>query len=213
MDYNLAGLRQRVVIDLLDDEEYEPGVVDRFLNDAQRDIYNQFELPFQEEIFKGTIPAGSTMFKLPNDVALIQSQSVKGSLGFTNRQMKWRDFFRRYDDIDNSPPSAIVSWTLYAGNVLLSAPTDQDYEMTIFYIKKPKVLKLAADVPQIPEEFSELLLLGALMRIHKRNEDYDLLASVSQEYTRQLDQLVTRYGFREADGPIIMGNRQVKRRR
>ena len=36
----LADLRKRVMIDKLDDEDYEPEIIDNFLNDAQRDIFN-----------------------------------------------------------------------------------------------------------------------------------------------------------------------------
>lgn len=52
MDYNLVGLRQRVRIDKLDDEEFDSGVIDNFINDTQRDIFNEYELPFQEKIFQ-----------------------------------------------------------------------------------------------------------------------------------------------------------------
>lgn len=212
MEYNLAGIRQRVVIDKLDDEEFDPQVVDNFINDTQRDIFNQYELPFQEKIFQGTIPAGSTMFKMPADVALIQSTSVTGIPGFTDRKTDWRSFFKQHNDINNAPASAILDWTLYAGNVLMSAPTDQDYTMNMFYIRKAKTLKQDDDVPEVPEEFSELLVLGAFMRIQRRNEDFDLARETYAEYKEQLSLLVNRYGFREADGPIVMKNQQVRTR-
>lgn len=217
MDYTLAGLRQRVLVDLLDDEEFDPGIVDRFINDTQRDIFNQYELTFQEKIFSGTIPAGSTMFKYPDDVAQLQLQVLASPSGYqhnlSSSYIPFRDFFTRYPTPQGNPVSQVSAWTLFANNMLTSAPTKEDYTMTIFYIKKPKTLTLAADVPEIPEEFSELLVLGALQRIQKRNEDYDLAAQTGVEYQRILMQLVNRYGGRKADGPVIMGNRQVRTRR
>jgi hypothetical protein len=213
MDYTLAGLRNRVLVDKLDDDEFDPQVVDNFLNDTLRDIYNQYELPFQEKIFVGTVPAGVTMFKLPDDVAIMQNQTVLGVQGFTKRQMKFRDFFRLHNDPDNAPSSQPLDWTLYAGNVLFSAPTDQDYQMTIFYIKKPKVLSVDADVPEFPEEFSETLLLGAYKRVLERNEDFDQANYINTQYNNELNLLVARYGYRESDGPIKMGNGQVATRR
>jgi len=212
MEYNLAGIRQRVLVDKLDDEEFDPQVVDNFINDTQRDIFNQYELPFQENIFQGVIPAGSTIFKLPKDVAQIQSQSVLGIPGFADRKTDWRSFFRQHNDIANAPAGSITQWALYGGNVLLSAPTDVDYTMTMFYIKKPTTLKQDDDVPELPEEFEELLVLGAFMRIQNRNEDFDLAKETFAEYTRQLNLLVGRYGFREANGPIKMKNQQVRTR-
>lgn len=209
MDYNLAGLRQRVRIDKLDDEEFDSGVIDNFINDTQRDIFNQFELPFQEKIFKGTIPSGSTMFQLPSDLALMQSQTLADVPGFSKTQMKWRDFFDTYPDNTNEDAAAPSAWTLYAGNVVFNAPTDSDYVFTIFYIRKPVVLAEDTDVPEIPQEFSELLILGAYIRVLKRNEDFDQADYMQTEYDRQLDLLVTRYGYRET-GAIKMKNRQVQ---
>lgn len=208
MDYNLASLRNRVLVDKLDDDEFEPKIIDNFINDTQRDIFNQYELPFQEKIFQGTIPAGSTIFKLPTDVAQLQSQNMLGVRNWQNQQMDWRSFIRAYPDTANEEPAEPGAWTLYGGNVLLSAPTDKDYKMTIYYIKRPAKLLEDTDVPEIPEEFSELLVLGAFKRVLERNEDYDLSQSIDAQYQAKLEQLVARYGFREADGPIIMKNRQ-----
>lgn len=208
MEYNLAGIRQRILVDKLDDDEFDPQIIDNFINDAQRDIFNQFELPFQEKIFQGTIPAGSTMFQLPNDLAQMQSQTIAGASGFDGQKVAWRDFFRAYPDVANATPGAPSRWTQYAGNILLSTPTDQDYTMTLFYIRKPKTLVENGDVPEIPEEFSELLILGAFKRILERNEDFDLANEVDVDYQRILLQLVNRYGARDADGPIIMKNMQ-----
>lgn len=210
MDYNLAGLRQRVVVDKLDDEEFNPGIVNRFLNDTLREIYNQFTLPFQEKIFQGTIPAGSTMFQLPSDLALMQSQTVAGVNNFHGMKTDWRTFLRVNPDTANATASAPSQWALYAGNILLNAPTDKEYVMTMYYIKRPETLLEDADVPDLPEEFSELLVLGAFMRIQKRNEDFDLARETAAEYESQLMTLVTRYGYRDADGPIKMKNQQIR---
>ena len=45
----LADLRKRVMIDKLDDEDYEPEIIDNFLNDAQRDILKQYDQPFKQK--------------------------------------------------------------------------------------------------------------------------------------------------------------------
>jgi len=211
MDYNLVGLRQRVRIDKLDDEEFDSSVIDNFINDTQRDIFNEYELPFQEKIFQGTIPGGSTMFQSPTDLAQLQSQTMVDVPGFSNQKMKWRDFFQTYPDNANATPGKPSNWTLYAGNFIFDKPTDADYTFTLFYIRKPKLLSGDTDVPEVPEDFAELLVLGAYIRVLKRNEDFDQAAFVQNDYDRLLDLLVARYGFREADGAIKMKNQQIRR--
>jgi hypothetical protein len=214
MDYTLEGIRQRVLVDKLDDDEFDAGIVDRFINDTQRNIFNQYELTFQEKIFQGTVPSQTTMFKFPDDVAKLQALTITGPDGSQSdlmpMRMQFRDFVRQYPTPGNNQSGAVARWALYGGNMLLNAPLDQDYTMTIFYIKKPKTLVSPTDVPEIPEEFSELLLNGAFMRVQKRNEDYDLAAVTENEYNNDLNLLVARYGDRIADGPIIMGNQQIR---
>lgn len=212
MDYTLRGIRERVLVDKLDDEEYEASVVDNFINDTQRNIFNQYELPFQEKIFQGTVPQTTTLFAFPTDVAITQSHLITAPDGtqtdLADKYLEFKEFNRRYPTPSNNKPGPIAAWTLFAGNMLLSAPLDQDYTMTIFYIRKPKTLSANSDIPEIPEEFSELLVLGAFMRVQKRNEDYDLAAVTNQEYNDQLDLLVSRYGYRKIDVPFIMPNMQ-----
>ena len=209
MAYNLVGIRERVLNDKLDDEDFDPSMVDRFINDAQRDIFNQFELPFQEKIFQGIVPSGSIMFELPTDLAVVQSQTMSGVRNFSNMKTGFRALFASYPDVAANSPAAPGYWAQYAGNILLSAPTDKDYTLTIYYIKKPVTLQSDTDVPDVPYEFEELLILGAYIRLLKRNEDFDLAREEEKEYTRIMTQLVNRYGFRASDGPIKMNNRQI----
>lgn len=212
MDYTLAGIRQRVLKDKLDDTEYDTDVVDGFINDTQRDIFNQFELPFQEKIFTGTIDAGTLMFRLPVDLALSQSQTVTSPEGLQHNiksgYLDFQTFNERFPTPANNPAGPISYWTSYGGHMLLSQPTDVEYKMTSFYIKTPAKLVQDSDVPEIPEEFEEMLILGTLERIQDRNEDADLAAVTNQKYVKQLALLVARYGFRQ-QGQITM--RQPRR--
>lgn len=216
MDYNLAGIRNRVLVDKLDDDEFDPGIVDRFINDTQRNIFNQFELSFQEKIFSGPLPVNVNIFELPNDVATVQSQVITSPDGsqkdLMSSYLDFRSFNVRYPTPANNTPGPVGVWTRYGNNMITSAPIDQPYIMTMFYIKKPTVLVEDEDIPEIPEEFSELLVLGAYIRILERNEDFDQAAYVKSEYNILLDLLVTRYGYRQSHGPIKMKNKQLRTR-
>lgn len=215
MEYNLAGLRQIIVLDMLDDEEYDPAIVDRAINRAQREIFNQFELSFMEKIFSGTVPEGSTFFKYPADLALAQNHVVSAPDGtqrnIDSSYIPYKQFTRMYPTPQNNKPGPIGHWTSYAGNIITSAPTDQEYTLDVYYIKKPALLLADTDVPEIPEEFSELLTLGAYIRIAKRNEDLDLAQIALQDYAAQLNRLVERYGYRMT-GPIKMPTNTRRKR-
>lgn len=214
MDYNLAGIRQRVIEDKLDDDEFDTGIVDRFINDTQRDIFNNYELSFQEKIFAGVLPATVVMFALPSDLAQLQSAVITNPdanvVDIMSKYTGFRTFNQLYPKPSINEAGDVQAWTLYSGNMLLNRPTDVDYELTMFYTKKPKKLTSDTDVPEIPEEFSELLVLGAYIRCLKRNEDFDMATYAEVEYNKELDLLVSKYGFRKANGAIKMKNRQIR---
>jgi len=150
MDYTLQGIVKRVQTDKLDDDEFDTGIITRFVNDTQRDIFNQFELPFQEKIFAGTVPLSASMFNLPADLALLQNVSMAEVPGFYATRMNWKDFFAKYPDNTSAEPGKPSAWTLYAGNIIFDKPTDEDYTLTLFYIRKPITLTQGTQVPEIP---------------------------------------------------------------
>lgn len=213
MEYTLQAIVQRVQVDKLDDDEFDTGVISNFVNDTQRDIFNQFELPFQEKIFAGTVPSSSSMFNTPADLALLQSVSMADVPGFSATRMNWKDFFNKYPDNTSAEPGKPTNWTLYAGNIIFDKPTDEDYVLTLFYIRKPITLTTGTQVPEIPSEFEELLVMGAYIRCLKFNEDNDQAAYHEVEYNKMLDLLVTRYGGRISPGSIKMANQQIRMRR
>lgn len=214
MEHNLESLRQRVIIDKLDDEEFDPGIVDRFINDTQRNIFNQFTLPFQEKIFEGDIPQGSAMIKLPDDAQIPQSL-VLTSPEYEQKELShlyipFREFNKLFLAPTAAAPDTIKAWTLYGNSIIFNAPTIENFKLTMFYLKKPTTLLNGLDVPEIPSEFSELLVLGAFKRIQERNEDYDQAAVTGQQFNDNLDMMVSRYGFRKADTPVKMKNSKVR---
>lgn len=213
MDYTLQAIAQRVKTDKLDDDEFDTGIINRYINDTQRDIFNQFELPFQEKIFAGTVPGSSFMFNVPTDLALLQHATMAGTPGFFGTRMPWRKFFETHPDSANETPGKPTAWTLYAGNIVFDKPLDEDATLTMFYIRKPIVLTQGTQVPEIPQEFEELLVLGAYIRCLKFNEDNDQAAYHEVEYNKLLDLLVTRYGARLSPGSVKMANQQISTRR
>ena len=216
MDYTLQAIVRRVQVDKLDDDEFDTGIITRFINDTQRDIFNNFELSFQEKIFAGSLPSTATMFQMPDDLALLQRAVLTNGTDIqdiTKKYMPWRSFLDNYPDPSSNEPGQVTNWTSYAGNIILNCPQENDQTLTMYYIKKPVLLTQPNDVPEVPEEFAELLVLGAYIRCLKFNEDNDQAAFHEGEYNKMLDLLVARYGGRVSPGSIKMANQQIRMRR
>lgn len=216
MDYTLQAIVKRVQVDKLDDDEFDTGVISDFVNDTQRDIFNQFELSFQEKIFAGSLPSQATMFQMPDDLSLLQRAILTNGTNIqdiTDRYMPWRTFLKAYPDPSQNTAGDVSNWTSYAGNIILNCPQNDEQTLTLYYIKKPKLLTTPTDVPELPSEFAELLVLGAYIRCLEFNEDFDQASYVRVQYNNLLDLLVTRYGGRVSPGSMKMANQQITMRR
>jgi len=215
MAYNLAYIRNRVLDDKLDDVSFNPEVIDRFINDAQREIFNMFEFPFTEKVFVGSLPGGERIFQFPLDYQMTQALKLVAPDGFrkdiTDYYIKFREFNQAYPTPENNTPGAPYAWTTHGNKLYVDRPTDQDYTLELWYIKKPAKLEADTDIPEVPEEFEEALVLGAYYRALGRNEDFDLQAFVQNgSFATQSDLMVTRLGKRQSGKPMAM--RQTLRR-
>lgn len=216
MAYDLSYIRNRILEDKLDDPDFEPGIVDNFVNDAQRGIFNDYELPFVEAVFAGNITQGQHMFIFPDDYQQVQSFVITAPEGqqinISDNYMKFRDFTKAYPTVLNNPEGKPLCWTLHGDKLYFDKPLDQNYELTMFYLKKAPTLAEDDDVPGIPEEFQEVLILGAYYRILQRNEDYELASAVKVEYRSELSKMLNRLGQRQTTKTIVMGQPRVRGR-
>lgn len=224
MAYTLADLRNRVLNDKLDDISYDPGIVDRFINDTQRQIFNTFELPFQEKVFAGILPAGAYIFTFPPDYQQAQSFVMTAPTGYlkdlSHSYVNFRDFNTWFPTPGITQAGPPDSWTVYGEKLYVNRPTDQSYTLSLFYLKTPDTMTSDGAIPEIPEEFGEVLVLGAYYRILERNEDFDQAAFIRDgDYTDQVDLMVQRLGKRQSATPSTMRQthrnqgRRIHRRR
>lgn len=215
MAYNLASIRDKVLNDKLDDTTYDPAIIDDFINDAQRSIFNTYELPFQEAEDDDTIASGDFEIDFPDDYQREQALIIVGPNNsirdITRNYLPWRKFINSYPLPSNNTPGAPMMWTVHAGRVLLSRPADQNYQYVLWYIKSPAELSDDADVPEIPESFQEILVLGAYYRVLERNEDFDLAAFYKTgEYAEELDKMVARLMPTQVGTPTVMSQPQQR---
>lgn len=221
MAYTLASVRNRVLDDKLDDTAFDGGIVDNFINDTQRSIFNTYEMPFAEKVFRGTLPVGGTIYDFPSDYQIEQALKITDPEGnirdITENYMGFREFNRMFPVPSTRSAGQPTYWTTHAGKLLIDKPTDQQYTLDLYYLKKPDLLEDDADVPEVPSEWEECLVLGAYYRVLQRNEDFDLATAIKLEYQEQLDLMSGRLGRRQTGTPQKMRQPQrqgrVTRRR
>jgi hypothetical protein len=185
----------------LDDTNFSSTLIKDFINDTQRYIVNKHHFKFMEDTYTQVLTIDDYEYALGADVEVIESLRITSPSGkevdITDGYLTYIEFDQKHplpsEDDSNTPDS----WTIREDQLFLYPKPDAAYTLTIRYQKKPTTLSSDSDVPEVPERFKELLVLGALVRAHKYNDNYDiaqaeqatldelLLDAVSKTYTRQ----------------------------
>lgn len=203
MAYNLATLRERVR-NRLDDEDFEQEYLDRAINYAQWDITNNGKFKFLETTTTLTVNQGDYAVTLPTNFHEYQYLRVLGTnpYNITQKYLDYEDFIDTYIDPASAQKSPPYYWSEYAQALQLATPADKTYSLRLDYQRKATELTDDAHVPDIPEEFAELLELGAYMRIAKREDDYDVKSAEMADYTKLLLDLKSVYGRKKGPGGL-----------
>lgn len=203
MAYNLGTIRA-AVRNRLDDEDFEDEFLDRAINYAQRDITNNHQLTLLETSQDLSISASDLEAALPTDyhekLYLVVTSPADKLANITDRYIVYEDFVNAYLSPSTNPAAMPYNWSEYARNIKFSAPADQAYTLRLDYLKKAALLEDETDVPVIPEEFEELLVLGAYMRIAKREDDYDVKSQEQIDYNKLMLDFLAVYGRNKQPG-------------
>lgn len=203
MAYNLASVRERVR-NRLDDEDFEQEYLDRAINYAQWDITNNNKFKFLETTEILTVNQGDYTVALPTNFHEYQYLRVLGTnpYNITQKYMDYEDFIDSFIDPSSAQQSPPYHWSEYAQAIQLATPANQTYSLRLDFQRKAAELVNETDVPDIPEEFAELLELGAYMRIAKREDDYDVKSAEMMDYNKLLVDLKSVYGRKKGPGGL-----------
>jgi hypothetical protein len=96
-------------------------------------------------------------------------------------------------------------YTVFAGQVFYSLPElgendDDYYELTLYYLAKPVAMTQDTDVPIIPAEFGEILVLGAQVRAERKRDNFDYAAIYKNDYDELVTNMKLRYCPRQLEG-------------
>jgi hypothetical protein len=183
------------------DTSYSTEDTANFINDTVNDIFNEYRLPFMQTTQTYTVTVGDSDIThgsgLPtnfvNTIDLVNTTSGQESV------IPYKDFSEldiAYPDEDDTTRNASgvpLYWYKYGNTIKLFPSPAAAYTLTLRYYKKPTVLSADGDVPDIPSEFEELLVVGAGYRILQVKDNYDQAAILENKYHELLQKLVMRY--------------------
>lgn len=212
MAYTLSSVTTRVQ-DRIKDTGFSTSTIRSFLNDVQRDIFNDYRLPFMETSVSYTLTAGDSDITsgagLPANFDQVVALAV--TTDGAEQLITYKSIpqiLQEYPDPSSVTSSAPRYWYRYGNEIKVFPSPDLAYTVTLYYIKKPTELSNDADVPEVPSNFEELLVLGATYRVHEVKDNYDKAAITERRYIEALDQMVNRYSKRQARVRIMPINRR-----
>lgn len=202
-NYNLSGLINRIKV-RLDDDEYPDTTIVQFLNDALFDALGEAHYQFLEKIYVATTQQ-SGVLPLPGDYQTLITMTAKiGNNVWPFRYMDYKEFL----NMDRENGAKNYRFTVFGGKLLynvpdVSAEIDEDgddkfYELSLYYLAKPLPLSQPTDVPVIPYEFGEVLVMGALARAERLRDNFDYAAIYENKYDELVTNMKLRYCPRQA---------------
>lgn len=204
-NYNLSGLTDRIKA-RLKDAQYSDSDIEQFINDSYFDILGETAYQFLEKHYRAATQEGGPLLLPPDYQTLIHFTAKIGHTRYPLRYVPSRQFF----DADKNASIKNYTYTIFGNQLYYSLPDIEDqvdedgeekfYTLDLYYLAKPRTLVQPTDVPVIPYEYGEALLLGALARAEQLRDNFDY----AQIYENKKEELITnmkeRYCPRQQEG-------------
>lgn len=211
MAYQLSDLITKVQRRVRD-TGYSTSEITDYLNDTQNDIFNEYRLPFMQTyvdyVLFANVPDITNGSGLLSDY--VQAVDLQVTTEGKESQLIYKPYeeiFSQYpdpDDITAYPPTIPIYWYFYDETIKVFPASSVDINVRLRYWKKPTDLVQATDVPSIPSQFSELLVVGAAYRVLQVKDNYDQAGILQNKYDELLQKLVVKYSVPQTGKPINM---------
>lgn len=192
MSYTVTSLFTRVQ-NKLDDSSFDTTVLLDFLNDTEREVFNRYRINTQEQqIDTITTTAGSRALTGLPGVAGSGTVGVYISLRIILPVNYSRLIpYVEYEDADKYYPNyqllgqgTPIAWFIFDGTPTLLNNADKTYTLSAKYTLLPTPLVSGTDIPNIPQEYSEITVLGMYARALEFNDEYAEAQSIRQQFNR-----------------------------
>lgn len=191
MSYLVSDLITRVQRKL-DDTSFDTATLIDFANDTDREVYNRYRINIKEQQLDTitTTEGSRDLTGLPGTVGVDVGQYISLRIILPVNYSKvipyveYEDadvYYPNYNLLGEGPP---IAWFIFDGTPTLLNRADKTYTLSAKYTLLPTKLTTATDTPNLPEDFSEIYVLGMYARALEFNNEFDLAAPVRAEYMK-----------------------------
>lgn len=205
MAYQLSDLRTNIKL-RAKDSSFPDSLITDYLNATQSEVLGHRRFRFMEVTDTETLGNGQNEIDLADDVSIIDYFALEvDDNDYPLTYLPFREFFDGINSqITTGQPS---TFTVHANTAYFNSTADQAYTINYKYLKKPTILELDTDVPDIPEDFKELLIRGGLAGIEEYRENFDIAGIHRRKVEELAEDMNLRYGLRQ----LIRAPKQTRR--
>lgn len=206
--YNLGGLLARIKT-RLGDQSYNEATATQFLNDSYYEILGEAHYKFLEKVYVASAQKPGVLPLPRNFQTAITITAKLGKNVWPVEYMDYADFLKLPKDAGTKD----YRYTIFGDKLLFTVPDiehqlndegeEQFYEITVYYLAKPTPLAKETDVPLIPYEFGEALVLATLARAEYLRDNFDYATMYENKKDELLTNMKLRYCPRQATGNNI----------
>lgn len=215
MAYTLLDLRT-LVRKKIKDTSYDADTVDGFINDAIVEIADLYPWVYFQKVVSGALTVDEHTYEQQSDhqtttrLVIIHPTTPTSFWDITKYRKNSDRFFDLYPAPENQDGSQPHTWTEYGNQIYFSAPVDLAYTLKQFYQRLPIELTADADVPDLPRNFREAIILGASYRCEEERQNYDIAGVLQNRFNDRISDLIMRFANDTLVGPdavVVPGTR------
>jgi len=186
MSYLLSDVITRVQRKL-DNTSFDSATLINYANDTEREIFNRYRISENEREATGitTTASSNALSGLPTSPAVNNYIDLRI---YSPQNYAMVIPYIEYEEVDivypnvgllgTGPP---IGWYIFNSVPTLVNNADQVYTLRAKYTIFPIELTASSDVPNIPVEYSEILVLGMYARALEHDDEWDKGAAARQQ--------------------------------
>jgi hypothetical protein len=164
----------------------------RWINSAQKQIVLQNESLLEKTATTSTVVSQQS-YDLPVDLLKLTGISYRSSTDGAYYRLKGyslADFNEKVDGWDGTTETGDpFCYTINEENIILYPipATAVTAGLKIYYNRKPAVVTLTSDIPELPELYHDTIIKFCLKEAYETDEDWDAAGNKGQEFDTELN--------------------------
>jgi len=192
----------------IDDDTFSAALITEASNWFVDEVCNNNHLRRMEDSESLNADTEDTTMDFPDEMKTMISLylTVPQVYDMGKSYMSYGDFMQSHANFATATAARAQQWTDFGNAVRFAAPIDATHEFQLDYLRKPIPVVDDNDEYDFADNYNELLVMGTLVRVLERDEDY-VVAGQKRDI---MEPLMTAFVKNESRGQIKTGGNVIR---